>query len=60
VDIEPPEAGTGVYGAAVDIGTSKIVVYLFDLAGGGRSTRRPWKTRRCGSGRTWSRGSRKP
>ena len=34
VDIEPPGAGTGVYGAAVDIGTSKIVVYLFDLAGG--------------------------
>jgi uncharacterized 2Fe-2S/4Fe-4S cluster protein (DUF4445 family) len=34
VDIEPPEAGTGVYGAAVDIGTSKIVVYLFDLASG--------------------------
>jgi uncharacterized 2Fe-2S/4Fe-4S cluster protein (DUF4445 family) len=34
VDIEPPDAGTGAYGAAVDIGTSKIVVYLFDLAGG--------------------------
>jgi uncharacterized 2Fe-2S/4Fe-4S cluster protein (DUF4445 family) len=34
VDIEPPDAGTGVYGAAVDIGTSKIVVYLFDLAAG--------------------------
>ena len=34
IDIEPPDSGTGAFGAAVDIGTSKIVVYLFDLAGG--------------------------
>jgi uncharacterized 2Fe-2S/4Fe-4S cluster protein (DUF4445 family) len=34
VDIEPPKAGTGIYGAAVDIGTSKIIVYFFDLETG--------------------------
>jgi uncharacterized 2Fe-2S/4Fe-4S cluster protein (DUF4445 family) len=34
IDVETPEAAGGPYGAAVDIGTSKIVVYLFDLTRG--------------------------
>ena len=34
IDVEPADAGTGAYGAAVDIGTSKIVVYLFNLLTG--------------------------
>ncbi len=34
VDVEPPGTAAAAYGAAVDIGTSKIVAYLFDLATG--------------------------
>jgi uncharacterized 2Fe-2S/4Fe-4S cluster protein (DUF4445 family) len=34
IDAEPPEAQGVAYGAAVDIGTSKIIAYLFDLEAG--------------------------
>jgi len=34
IDVETPEAADVPYGAAVDIGTSKIIAYLFDLARG--------------------------
>jgi uncharacterized 2Fe-2S/4Fe-4S cluster protein (DUF4445 family) len=34
VDIEPADAPAAFYGVAVDIGTSKIVSYLFDLRAG--------------------------
>lgn len=34
IDVETPEAADVPYGAAVDIGTSKIIAYLFDLASG--------------------------
>jgi uncharacterized 2Fe-2S/4Fe-4S cluster protein (DUF4445 family) len=34
VDVEPPATAAEAYGAAVDIGTSKIIVYLFDLLDG--------------------------
>jgi len=34
IDVETPEAAGVAYGAAVDIGTSKIIAYLFDLACG--------------------------
>jgi len=34
IDVETPEAADVPYGAAVDIGTSKIIVYLFDLTRG--------------------------
>lgn len=34
IDVETPEAAGVPYGAAVDIGTSKIIAYLFDLARG--------------------------
>ena len=34
IDVEPPDETAVPYGAAVDIGTSKIVSYLFDLASG--------------------------
>lgn len=34
IDVEPADSPAGVYGAAVDIGTSKIIVYLFDLTAG--------------------------
>jgi uncharacterized 2Fe-2S/4Fe-4S cluster protein (DUF4445 family) len=34
VDVETPEAAGVPYGAAVDIGTSKIIAYLFDLVRG--------------------------
>ena len=34
VDVEPPQETSVAYGAAVDIGTSKVVTYLFDLASG--------------------------
>ncbi len=34
IDVETPEAAGTPYGAAVDIGTSKIIVYLFDLTRG--------------------------
>ncbi len=34
IDVDDPGAGDGLYGAAVDIGTSKIVAYLFDLRRG--------------------------
>jgi uncharacterized 2Fe-2S/4Fe-4S cluster protein (DUF4445 family) len=34
VDVEPGDADVSAYGAAVDIGTSKIIVYLMDLQEG--------------------------
>jgi len=34
IDVETPEAAGVAYGAAVDIGTSKIIAYLFDLVRG--------------------------
>jgi uncharacterized 2Fe-2S/4Fe-4S cluster protein (DUF4445 family) len=34
VDVETPEEAGSPYGVAVDIGTSKIIAYLFDLARG--------------------------
>ncbi len=34
IDAEPPDAPAAAFGAAVDIGTSKIIVYLFDLEAG--------------------------
>jgi uncharacterized 2Fe-2S/4Fe-4S cluster protein (DUF4445 family) len=34
VDVEPKGSGVEAYGAAVDIGTSKIIVYLMDLQKG--------------------------
>jgi len=34
IDVEPADAGEAAYGVAVDVGTSKIIAYLFDLAGG--------------------------
>jgi uncharacterized 2Fe-2S/4Fe-4S cluster protein (DUF4445 family) len=34
IDIEPKDADLSAYGAAVDIGTSKIIVYLMDLQAG--------------------------
>jgi len=34
IDVETPEAAGVPYGAAVDIGTSKIIAYLFDLVRG--------------------------
>jgi uncharacterized 2Fe-2S/4Fe-4S cluster protein (DUF4445 family) len=34
IDVETPEAADVPYGAAVDIGTSKIIAYLFDLTRG--------------------------
>ena len=34
IDVDDPDADDGLYGAAVDIGTSKIVSYLFDLRRG--------------------------
>jgi len=34
VDAEPPEAQAVPYGVAVDIGTSKVIAYLFDLDAG--------------------------
>lgn len=34
IDVEPPGEAPHAYGAAVDIGTSKIIVYLFDLLEG--------------------------
>ncbi len=34
IDVEPNGAAPHVYGAAVDIGTSKIITYLFDLTAG--------------------------
>ncbi|HJW76873.1 MAG TPA: 2Fe-2S iron-sulfur cluster-binding protein, partial [Thermoleophilia bacterium] len=34
IDVEPDGAAPHVYGAAVDIGTSKIITYLFDLTAG--------------------------
>ena len=34
IDVETPEAADIPYGAAVDIGTSKIIAYLFDLVRG--------------------------
>ncbi len=34
IDVETPEAAGVPYGAAVDIGTSKIIAYLFDLTRG--------------------------
>jgi uncharacterized 2Fe-2S/4Fe-4S cluster protein (DUF4445 family) len=34
IDIERKDAGVSAYGAAVDIGTSKIIVYLMDLREG--------------------------
>jgi len=34
IDVETPEAADIPYGAAVDIGTSKVIAYLFDLVRG--------------------------
>ena len=34
VDVEPADAGGPAFGTAVDIGTSKIIAYLFDLQSG--------------------------
>ena len=34
IDVAPKDAASGAYGAAVDIGTSKIIVYLMDLQEG--------------------------
>ncbi len=34
VDVRPDAAARPLYGAAVDIGTSKVIVYLFDLGRG--------------------------
>ncbi|MBN2205644.1 MAG: DUF4445 domain-containing protein [Thermoleophilia bacterium] len=34
IDAEPPEVQAVAYGAAVDIGTSKVIAYLFDLEAG--------------------------
>jgi uncharacterized 2Fe-2S/4Fe-4S cluster protein (DUF4445 family) len=34
VDVEPADADPRAFGAAVDVGTSKIIAYLFDLAAG--------------------------
>ena len=34
IDVERKDAGVSAYGAAVDIGTSKIIVYLMDLQEG--------------------------
>jgi len=34
IDVEPPTAPAEIYGAAVDIGTSKIIAYLFELTSG--------------------------
>ena len=34
IDVEPPDAPAVAYGAAVDIGTSKVIAYLFDLEAG--------------------------
>jgi len=34
IDAEPPEVQAAAYGAAVDIGTSKVIAYLFDLEAG--------------------------
>lgn len=34
IDVEPPTAPDEVYGAAVDIGTSKVIAYLFELTTG--------------------------
>lgn len=34
IDVEPEATAAEAYGAAVDIGTSKIIVYLFDLLDG--------------------------
>ncbi|HUK76648.1 MAG TPA: ASKHA domain-containing protein [Thermoleophilia bacterium] len=34
VDVEPADAADPAYGVAVDVGTSKIIAYLFDLTSG--------------------------
>jgi len=34
IDVEPPSAAAEIYGVAVDIGTSKVIGYLFDLTQG--------------------------
>ncbi len=34
IDVEAPDVQAVAYGAAVDIGTSKVIAYLFDLAAG--------------------------
>ena len=34
IDIEPADVEPRAYGAAVDVGTSKVIVYLFDLTDG--------------------------
>ena len=34
VDVEPADADPRAFGAAVDVGTSKIIAYLFDLSAG--------------------------
>ena len=34
IDVEPADADGRAYGVAVDVGTSKVIAYLFDLASG--------------------------